>query len=335
VKSRCHWLLAFGVAGILVLATGCQQQQGEVPGQGPVDAGIPAVTDPESIDVEHPPTMKELSFVNAGSKINGLMYLADGPGPHATIVLLHGYAGNERNLDLAQAMRRAGYNVLFFNYRGTWGSGGEFSAANGIADVHRALEWLREEAGSEYRVDTDRIALVGHSFGGFLGSIAAAEDPRVDCLGSIAGAQMGMFGRAAAENAEMRAGLTGALGQSMDYEGGPVKATPEPVVQDLIDNVDRYDVAARASEMAGRPLFMVAGERDVEAPMAQHHDPVVAALRAAGAGQLTVVVYEDDHYFGGHRIALAKRLTDWLGSACWSAGISEPTVVPKSPGRES
>jgi len=312
-------MLGFSLVGVLLVTAGCERPHEEPSGSGLPDTGHPVVTDPAGIDGENPPTMKELSFTNAGSKINGLMYLANGRGPHATVVLLHGYAGNERNLDLAQAMRRSGYNVLFFNYRGTWGSGGEFSAGNGIADVHRALEWLRDEAGPEFRVDTERIALVGHSFGGFMGFIGAAEDSRVACLGFIAGAQMGLFGRAAAEDAELRAMLENALGEAMDYEGGPVKASPGPVIQDLIDDAERYDVAARAAELAGRPLFVVGGERDVDTPKAQHHDSVVAALRAADAGQLTVVVYDDDHYFGAHRIDLAKRLTDWLGSACWPA----------------
>ncbi|MDO8912512.1 MAG: hypothetical protein Q8N10_08825 [Phenylobacterium sp.] len=32
--------------------------------------------------------------------------------------------GNEKNLDLAQAVRRAGWNAVTFNYRGSWGSPG-------------------------------------------------------------------------------------------------------------------------------------------------------------------------------------------------------------------
>ena len=48
----------------------------------------------------------------------GMMLGANGQGPHPTIVLLHGFPGNEKNLDLAQSLRRAGYNVLFFHYRG-------------------------------------------------------------------------------------------------------------------------------------------------------------------------------------------------------------------------
>ena len=47
-----------------------------------------------------------------------------GAGRRPTVVLLHGLPGNEKNLDLAQAIRRAGWNVVTFNYRGSWGSPG-------------------------------------------------------------------------------------------------------------------------------------------------------------------------------------------------------------------
>ena len=84
---------------------------------------IPAAvfTDPPA-DKAHPPRMEVLHIPSGGVEINGVAYLAGGAGPHPTLVLLHGLPGNEKNLDLAQAVRRAGWNVVtFFNYRGTWG----------------------------------------------------------------------------------------------------------------------------------------------------------------------------------------------------------------------
>jgi pimeloyl-ACP methyl ester carboxylesterase len=35
--------------------------------------------------------------------MNGQFYLAGGEGPHPTLVLLHGFPGNEQIFDLAQA----------------------------------------------------------------------------------------------------------------------------------------------------------------------------------------------------------------------------------------
>src|SRR4029453_8317257 len=56
--------------------------------------------------------LEEFHVGAADQRINGFVYLASGDGPHPTVVLLHGLPGNERNLDLAQAMRRAGANVV-------------------------------------------------------------------------------------------------------------------------------------------------------------------------------------------------------------------------------
>src|SRR4051812_40981938 len=53
-----------------------------------------------------------------GGGMNALIYLASGAGPHPTLLLLHGFPGNEQNLDLAQAARRDGWNVLTLHYRG-------------------------------------------------------------------------------------------------------------------------------------------------------------------------------------------------------------------------
>ena len=124
----------------MIFVTACTQS--ETPQQ---TGGHPATHDPEVVDAAYPPEMRELSFNSGGSKLNGLIYIANGPGPHPTVILLHGYAGNERNLDLAQAMRRAGNNVLYFNYRGTWGSGGEFSISHALEDVATAVELAREK----------------------------------------------------------------------------------------------------------------------------------------------------------------------------------------------
>jgi predicted alpha/beta-fold hydrolase len=53
-----------------------------------------------------------------GVAINGLACLPAGAGPHPVFILLHGLPGNEKNLDLAQAVRRAGWIAVTFNYRG-------------------------------------------------------------------------------------------------------------------------------------------------------------------------------------------------------------------------
>jgi len=79
-------------------------------------------------------------------------------------VICHGLAGNEKNLDLAQAVRRAGWNAVTFNYRGSWGSPGKFRFAQNLEDADAVLAYLREPANAaKLGVDPKRIALAGHS----------------------------------------------------------------------------------------------------------------------------------------------------------------------------
>lgn len=63
-------------------------------------------TDPPR-DSAHPARMEVLHVPSGGVKINGVAYLAAGAGRHPTFVFFHGLPGNEKNLDLAQAVRRA------------------------------------------------------------------------------------------------------------------------------------------------------------------------------------------------------------------------------------
>jgi dipeptidyl aminopeptidase/acylaminoacyl peptidase len=89
-------------------------------------APLAIATDPPP-DKAHPPAMNYVRIPSGGTAINGVLYTASGAGPHPALVLLHGFPGNEQNLDLAQAVRRAGFDVLTLHYRGSCGSPGAFS----------------------------------------------------------------------------------------------------------------------------------------------------------------------------------------------------------------
>lgn len=84
-------------------------------------------------DKQFPAKMAVLHIPSHGVAINGIAYILEGPGPHPVLVICHGLPGNEKNLDLAQAVRRAGWVAVTFNYRGSWGRG-----------QPRKLQFLRE-----------------------------------------------------------------------------------------------------------------------------------------------------------------------------------------------
>ena len=127
---------------------------------------------------DYPAAVTELTIKSHGKQMSGFAYLAAGEGPHPTILLLHGYPGNEKNLDVAQAMRSKGWNVVFFHYRGSWGSEGEFSFRGAEQDVQVVLDYMmKEENASRLRIDPSQVSIVGHSMGGHMAISGILDNP--------------------------------------------------------------------------------------------------------------------------------------------------------------
>ena len=121
--------------------------------------------DPEEFDAAWPPLMEEVSIPSHGELLTGTFYTAAGEGPHPTIVMLHAFPGYEKNLDLAQSLRRVGYNMLYFDYRGIWGGPANFSVASGYEDAVSAVDFVASaENSARLRIDRNEIILLGHSF---------------------------------------------------------------------------------------------------------------------------------------------------------------------------
>ncbi|HET7228815.1 MAG TPA: alpha/beta fold hydrolase [Longimicrobium sp.] len=260
-------------------------------------------------DTARPPGMEELAIPSHGARMNGFIYLAQGARQHPTVIFLHGYPGNERNLDLAQAARRAGWNALYFDYRGNWGSGGTFGFGNALDDVGAAIDFLRENR-VKFGVDTARIAVVGHSMGAWLALQAAARDPRVTCTAALDAWNLGAFGRGAREHPERDPGAY--FRQTTEGEGAPIRANAGEMLRETIDNAERWDYLTLAPQLKSRAVFLAASTRDAEAMRVT----LTQRLTAAGATHVRSRHFTDDHGFSAHRIALADELVRWLRTDC-------------------
>jgi dipeptidyl aminopeptidase/acylaminoacyl peptidase len=274
--------------------------------------------DPVSMDapVGQPPAETlDLQFPSGGAQLNAYAHLAAGPGPHPTVLLLHGFPGNERNLDIAQALRRAGWNAFYFNYRGTWGSGGEFSFGHALEDVAAVIATLREpEFARSHRVDPQRIVLLGHSMGGAAALISAAELDSVGCVASLAGANLGALADTVRSSPEA---ARAAEAQFRSWGEGRVRFAPgDGVFAELLARPDRWRTPALAAELARKPVLLVAGSRDDVTPPAAHHAPLVDAIAAQRGALLTTLTLDDDHPFSQTRIALIRAVLAWLESQC-------------------
>jgi pimeloyl-ACP methyl ester carboxylesterase len=260
----------------------------------------------------HPAAIETFQLPSHGAQLNALMYIAAGASPHPTVILLHGFPGNEKNLDLAQTLRRAGYNVLFFNYRGSWGSPGTFSFTHCIEDVNSAIAWLRDPANAtRLRVDPASLILIGHSMGGFLARYVGAQDPAIKAVALISAADVAVDTIESIPPAH-RSHAVDPIATSLAAEGmAPLAGcTPKGLAEELVANADAWNIPALAPKLASRPIIVITSDDG----LAPSNDAFVAALHQAAATHITTLHLATDHSYSDHRIALQTSILNWLAT---------------------
>jgi pimeloyl-ACP methyl ester carboxylesterase len=260
----------------------------------------PAIfTDPPK-DHAHPAAMTVLHMPSHGVLINGLVYSPAGAGPHPTLVICHGLPGNEKNLDLAQAVRRAGWNAVTFNYRGSWGSPGSFRFAQNLEDADAVLAYLRDAPNaSRLRIDPKRIAMAGHSMGGWVVAHTAAHDHALIGAILISMADMGLIG------ARPRAQAVAAMADDMETLAD---VTAESMVDELAAHPKEFVVAGTAAGLAQIPVLAITANDH----LASQSDALVAAIKAKGGTKVTAAHLDTDHSYSDRRIALESTVITWL-----------------------
>ena len=266
----------------------------------PRDAALPADMAAFQLDVQ-------------GAKINALLYLASGPGPHPTMLFLHGFPGNETNIDLMQAVRRAGWNVLKINYRGSWGSHGSFSFAGARTDAEAAVDFLTAPANiARYRIDPRRIVVAGHSMGGFMAASVSAARPSA-VAGTILIDAWNIGGDEYFAKTDPKV-----LAEEIRPDTAPLAGTsPEALIAEIRRDQAKLDLSALSRTIAARPVLMIGAERGI--------GPVTAALakaaREAHPDRVVEAQHPTDHSFSDSRIALESEVLRWLARF-------DPTIAP-------
>jgi len=264
---RRLWIAALAVQGV----AGAQSPSG--PTTIPTDSGMN--------DRRFPPTFQAIKLPTHGTMVNAVFYGAQGPELKPAIVFLHGFPGNERNLDLAQSLRRAGFHVLFFNYRGSWASGGAFSFAA-----------AREDIG------------------------AAADDPTIRCTIALMPWNLGRVGALLSDPKADSRRFVASFRTNTDSISGPLRGTSsDALVREVVASKTSWDFAAFAPSLADRATLVVTSSRDETAPEFQRAG-LDSAMAKLGARRYRSLAIDDDHTFSAHRLNVAKFVIDWIQTAC-------------------
>lgn len=259
------------------------------------------VADPP-VDAKFPPGIAGITLPSHGVDMDATYYLASGAGLHGTVLLLQGLPGYESNVDLAQSIRRAGWNVLLFHYRGTWGTAGTFSQSSAIEDTAEAVRFLRDPAiAAKYRSDPQRLVVVGHSMGGFLAGYEAAHDPGITAVAMISAVNVGKV-NADPKEREVRL-------KRWQTNLHPVQGTS---AADLFIEAERHakdwDYVQWADALRAQPVLLVEADDQNHTDM----EALAGALRQKGTVALEQESVPTDHTFSDHRIALQTIVVEWL-----------------------
>ncbi|HLY68292.1 MAG TPA: alpha/beta fold hydrolase [Puia sp.] len=248
-------------------------------------------------DKTSPAGMGELFIPSGGSLVPGLIYKPNGTQKHPTLILLHGYPGNERNLDIAQVVRSHGWNVIYFNYRGSWGSQGQFSFTNCVEDVKNVVSFCKTHADS-LRIDTSNIVLFGHSMGGWICLKALSQLPGVKKGFALSTWNIGNDLKDIKTQEEMmRKAKT-------EGEYFVLNRSIKDIFMPVLDDRPYYDLKNDAPALANKQVIML-DEHEGNKQLAD-------TIKSTNKSYFNYEVWATDHPFTNKRIALMKKVIAFL-----------------------
>lgn len=160
-------------------------------------AGAPKYNRPQNPKGPLPYEAEEVSYENSrqATKLAGTLTLPPGKGPFPVAITISGSGAADRDeshfdhkpfLIIADHLTRHGIAVLRYDDRGIGGSTGDYSKANSAdlaTDVEAGIEFLNKHP----KIDAGKIGLIGHSEGGLIAPMVAAERDDVHFIVLLAG----------------------------------------------------------------------------------------------------------------------------------------------------
>jgi uncharacterized protein len=148
---------------------------------------ISTVNRPQHPKKPYPYATEDVTYENPTGKFNlaGTLTLPKGDGPFPAVVLVSGSGPQDRDetllghkpfLVIADHLTRHGVAVLRFDDRGVAKSGGKHEGATSAdfaTDAHAGVAYLK----TRKEIDPKRIGLMGHSEGGLIAPMVAADHP--------------------------------------------------------------------------------------------------------------------------------------------------------------
>jgi dipeptidyl aminopeptidase/acylaminoacyl peptidase len=247
-----------------------------------------------------------------GIELQCYFHRATGEGPFPTIFLLQGWAsGNEDSLQIGAALAKSGVNSITIHYRGTYLSEGIFTFKDLFKDLDFIFNLLKtEEFQKKYEIDTFKIIMGGHSFGGAISMTYAANNPQIKYVFGVGFPDHAQLSREYLNDPEM-AEMFDASFSSLEAPKGPVRGG-EAALKDMVNNPEMHDLRKLAPNFKGKKILMIGGWEDSGPVVENHLVPFYRALKESGVENVKFIVYHTNHSFRNVRKQLADDILKWI-----------------------
>jgi uncharacterized protein len=255
----------------------------------------------------------KIDLISHNNKLDASFFVTNHGNSAPAIILLHGFPGNQSSpLGLAEKLNNAGFNILVFNYQGSFSSEGNFSFENCIDNVLASLNFLKNsENSAKYNIDTARIFICGYSFGGAIALESAIYSKVIRNIISIANDDHSVSIKKAAADSGYRKGYGQFVAKSFGPEG-PFRGDIKSVMDHNIANVDNFDLVKNAETLQDRKILFVVGWQDKTSLMEINTLPLYRKLVQLNAMNVTIKGFESDHRFNNVIDDVVNTIIDWI-----------------------
>lgn len=240
-------------------------------------------------------------------RLLSVLYTAAGEGLHPVVLLLHGIPGCEKNYDLAQALRQAGFHVLTFHYSGSWGSDGDYSLAHDLEDAHTALDFILND--ERFGFDKSRIYAVGHSLGGFVCGQLSASRPEIRKAVLLTPCDIGRLPVIREEAPDFYRRVCEVLDESGSWLAG---TSGEKLLREAVEHSGALRLENAAAGLAAKPVLCISASLDLYTPPELNGEPLAKAVARHGGTQFQHIVWPTDHFLSDYRLTMAETVLTFL-----------------------
>lgn len=247
-----------------------------------------------------------------GIELQCYFHKATGEGPFPTIILLQGWAsGGKDSLQMGATLAGSGINSFTIHYRGTYLSEGIFTFKDLFKDldhIHNLLKTVKFQ--KKYKIDTSKIIMGGHSFGGAISMTYAANNPQIKYIFSVGGPDHAQSVREYTNNSQIAEMLDASFAK-LEAPEGPVRGGVESL-HDMVKNPDMHDLRKLAPTFKGKKMLIIGGWEDTGVSVENHSLPFYRALKNADVEDVKFIVYHTGHSFNNVLKQLADDILDWI-----------------------